>query len=388
MTTMRSATESPSLRPETTLTITPIGDRPSSQLREITPDDLRDLQRRSGYPMVSILVATTPGSCLSRGDRTVIDGLIRQSRERLASECPVTETGEMCAALDTMVAGLIDQPTTEGIALLASDDYAAAYTLRVTPQTRVAIDPTFATRDLARSLAENPPLAILILTSQEARIVLSISGHLHEIARIERTSAGADNRRGHLHQGERTHRRTGKADSHLRQVDEALGDAHRTRDLPIILVSAEPTASRFRKLTSHAIAGVITGNHAHTGGSQLSRLVRPVTDEILDELRADACGQLERAIDHGSAAIGIDEVWTAATNGAIRLLLVDCTYQYRAVPSADHSVLMHVDGVIGPDVLDDAVDEIIEMVSHHGGHVRFTRPGNHSKHRIAAVLSA
>ena len=54
-------------------------------LREVTPADLTRLQRLSGYPMVSVLLPTTPGARLGPVDQANLDALV----ERAARACSV-----------------------------------------------------------------------------------------------------------------------------------------------------------------------------------------------------------------------------------------------------------------------------------------------------------
>ena len=359
-------------------------------LREVTPADLTRLQRLSGYPMVSVLLPTTPGARLGPVDQANLDALVERAQRRLAAELPGAQVDDLIGPLRRLAAQVTAWPTGQGLVLFAGASIVEAYRLALSPAPRVVIDPSFATRDLARSVAENPPYRLLTLESGSAVLYLGTGTQLQKRATGGFPLGAADtdspaDRRGHRHQGEPTHRSPSRWDRFLRQVDEALDADRRTRDLPLILAAAEPLASRYRRRTNQPIVGTIPGNHRRTATARLVALARPVVELYLARQRQEALDGLERAIDGRRAAAGINQVWQAAIDGRVVLLLVDPAYNYPALAAPDGRSLTRSRDAEHPDVLDDAVDEIIELVARHGGRVCFTTIAG-TGNQIAAVL--
>ena len=360
-------------------------------LREVTPADLARLQHLSGYPMVSVLLPTTPGARLTPEDQANLTALVERAHRRLTGELPGAQVDELIGPLRRLAAQVIESPAGPGLVLFAGAGVVEAYRIALSPAPRVVIDPSFATRDLARVVAENPPYRLLTLASGSAALYLGTGAQLHERATgggfpigEPPTDSPAD-RRGHLHQGEPSHRGAHRWDRFLRQVDEALTADQRTRDLPLILAAAEPLASRYRRRTSHEFVGTIAGNHQRTPTARLAGLARPVIELHLAQQRQEARDGLERAVDQRRAAMGIHQVWQAASDGRIALLLVDPAYTYPALAAPDGRSLTRSHDPEHPDVLDDAVDEIIELAARRGGRVCFTTLDG-TGHEIAAVL--
>jgi len=360
-------------------------------LRELTPVDLTRLQNLNGYPMVSVLMPTTPGARLDPADTSRLCHLIDRAERRLAVELPDTEIDKVIVPFRQLASRIVDQSATGlGLALFCGAGVLEAYRLPLRPDARVVIDPTFATRDLARAVLDNPPYRILTLASGTARLYLGTSTHLRE--RVDhgfpidsRATAGTADRRGHLHQGERTHHDSRRWDSFLRDVDRALTGDHGTRALPLVLAAAEPLASRYRNRTAHHVIGTIPGNHQRTTTTRLSELARPVIDDHLSNRRRHSLGELDQAINRRLAVSGINEVWRAAHDGRVVLLVVDPEYMYPALPAPDGRSLTPASNREHPAVIDDAVDEAIEAVARSGGHTCFTALA--PDHRgIAAVL--
>ncbi|MFT7646260.1 MAG: hypothetical protein ACI8Y4_000994 [Candidatus Poriferisodalaceae bacterium] len=359
----------------------------AAQARPITPSVLAELQACSGYPMVSILAPTTPGGSQTPADRALISSLIAAARARFASECPDRDPAELFDAIDDLAETIANHPTGLGVALLSGSRNATAHLLQVAPHPRAVIDPTFATRDLARSILENPPYRILDLSSRTARLHLAAGPTTVECRTLVDSADAEDDapdRRGHLHQSEPSHRTKRHLDRYLRAVETALEADNETAELPLVIAAAEPIASRFRNQSRQPIIGTIAGNHQRTASGALAALARPIIDDHLCAQHELARQRLDRAIGCHHAAIGLDEVWRAANEGSITLLLVDPTYTASAVPSADGRALTPVIDM-GANVLDDAVDEIIELVAHRRGTIEFTELDADHR-RIAAVL--
>ena len=72
---------------------------PADPLRELTPADLSRLQVLQGYPMVSVLVPTTPSAGIGPEASTELSRLIDRAEQRLASELPDEEVDEIIDAL-------------------------------------------------------------------------------------------------------------------------------------------------------------------------------------------------------------------------------------------------------------------------------------------------
>lgn len=360
-------------------------------VRDLNPVDLARLQHLTGYPMVSVVLATRPGPRLDNVDGATIERLIDHAERRLTIELAGHDISEVIEPLRQLRAQIADEPAGLGLALFSGAGVIEAYRLPLGPVARVVVDPTFATRDLARAVLENPPYRLLSLSAGTARLYIGTGALLDHLVGdgfpMSEDPAPDDraDRRGHLHQGERTHRNPRRWDRFLREVDHALAADHRRRDLPLILAAAEPIASLFQNRAGQPIIGTVAGNHQRTGRARLAELARPVIDAHLDRERQQALDRLEAATDRRRAVYGVSDVWRAALDRRVQLLLVDPDYVYPAVPAPDGRSLTPALDPEHPDALDDAVDEIIELVARRGGDACFT-PLQQSSHGIAAVL--
>lgn len=357
-------------------------------LQALTPIRLDRLQRATGYPMVSVLTPTTHGARMSPQDRVELDRLLHTVDSRLTLELDGPEIRELTDPLRVLAAQLADTPARHGLALYHGAGTLEAYQLSHRPVARVVIDPTFATRDLVRDQLDNPPYRLLVLSAGTARLHIGSGIELTEHTRAPFPISADEqppDRRGHLHQAVRTHTSPRRADAFLRVVDAALRADRATSTLPLVLAAAEPLASRLPTRSSQPIIGVVAGNHEHTRTSRLAELAQPIVAAHLARQRQETLDDLERAASQRRAAFGVQDVWTAARDRRVARLVVDPTYAQPATTTADARHITPAPDPDQPEVLDDAVDDIIETVTRHGGAISFV-PLSDSQGRIAAVL--
>jgi hypothetical protein len=176
-------------------------------------------------------------------------------------------------------------------------------------------------------------------------------------------------------------RRTGRGGSagspaFLRAVDRALVPYLRLHPSPLVLVGPERLVAEFRSLTrAGRIAGAVTGSRAQAPLPELARLARPVLDAYLHSRQVEALELLERRTGAHRAVEGLTDCWLAARRERPEMLAVEDTLVRPARLSADGDVLLPADDVEAPDVLDDAVDELIELVLERGGWVALVEEG-------------
>lgn len=116
------------------------------------------------------------------------------------------------------------------------------------------------------------------------------------------------------------------------------------------------------------MAGTITGNSDKVTMAELVPEVWPIVREVRDRQRADALAAMDAAMGEGKVVSTLEEVWRLAQDGRGKLLLVEKGYHVSAVVD-EKGGLQVVAKPGGTEVMDDAVDEIIEAVLAKGGEV-------------------
>jgi len=366
-----------------------------------SPSQVAQLQGVRGYPCVSLLMSTTPAPRMTPGDALRLRQLAAHALTRLRAE-------DLDAGVAPVVDGLVAQasvaPTGTAVAVFAGAGTAEVVPLPVLVRDRAVVDPSFATRDLVRALHRTPRHVVLTLSADEARLFDGAAGSLRPATRSSFPLATDDAQHGAGTGGTGGHNRYDRAGrsgsgrgtrreadlaAHLRRVDRALGTYLQLHPAPVVLVGPERLLATYRGLSRHLgrLAGCITGSHVRTPLPELARLIRPVLDAYLHSRESEALELVERRRSAGRAVCGMPAAWLAARRERPEMLAVEDTLFYPARLDQGGDLLLPAEDVEHPDVLDDAVDELVELVLDRGGWVALVRPGTLANHdRVALTL--
>ncbi|KGI70464.1 hypothetical protein MJO55_27150 [Mycolicibacterium rufum] len=353
--------------------MSPVTTPPAERDTVLTAYEVTELQSQRAYPSISILATTRPGPTLHGEDVSALRGLAADAARRLAAEHTDhldADPEQLLAAVHELIGEAAGRPTDRAVALFVSATQRRRVNLPVPVVNRCVIDPTFATRDLVRALQHTPHHAVLLLSADEARLLHDRGGILTRV-----TSGGFPVRRRTL--GARRSSADERPTDFLRRVDRALGVALRLDPMPLVLAAPEPTASRFQRLSRNTgrLAGVVRGSHLHTGAEELTTLTRPVLQDYLRSRAQEALDLVEQRAGTGRVLTDITSAWRAARWERPELLAVEEDYFYPARLGQDGDSLIPTDEVDHPDVIDDAVDELIEIVLGRGGWIALLAAG-------------
>lgn len=345
-----------------------------------SPLEVLALQAVKDYPAISVLCTTQPAPVMTTTDAARLEGLVDHALRRLREEFAAAECAPLRQRLGDLVDDATHRPTRAAVAFYVSSRHASAWSLPSSVVNRTVLDPTFATRDLVRALHRTPRHVVLVLTEHEARLFDGVgdtllppfggpfpivSGRARHGSR--RATGGTSQTRGDGRAG----------DSHLRTVDRALGTYLSLHPAPLVIVGASRTLSRFSALSRNLgrCAGRVQGSHARTPLPTLVRLIRPVLEAYLRSREQEALALLEQRARAGRVATGMPAVWLASRAERPEMLAVEEGLFYPARLSSDGDLLQPAVDIEHPDVIDDAVDEVIETVLRRGGWIALVADG-------------
>lgn len=356
-----------------------------------TPAEVLSLQSVHEYPAISILCSTAAAPAMPTVTVARLEQLVDDATRRLRSEFGTAVAASLRDDLIHLVDDAKERPTRAAVALYVSNRHISAWGLPQPVVDRAVVDPTFATRDLVRSLHRTPRHVVLVLTEHEARLFDGAGDTLlppfgGPFPLIDRTP--------------RRHTRTGggpvkggdedrRADTFFRTVDRALGTYLSLHPAPLVLVGAGRTLTRFTRISRNLgrLAGSVQGSHARTPLPTLARLIRPVIEDYLRSREQEALALLARRSRSATVATGMPAVWLAARAERPEMLAVEEGLFYPARVSQDGDLIRPAGDLEHPEVIDDAVDEVIETVLRRGGWVALVQDGALSDaERIALTL--
>ncbi|HYO85316.1 MAG TPA: hypothetical protein VES01_02495 [Dermatophilaceae bacterium] len=343
------------------------------------------MQAAVSAPSVSLLLNTRLGARMTAADATRLRQLAVTAGDRLSAEPAGESRDKTSRRLAEVVRRAIAGPTSTSLAVYCSASEEHIVPLQIEVNERAVVEPSFATRDLLRALHRAPRHLVLVLTGTQARLFSGQGPHLLPVvgSAFPLVAGPAEPRSGVR---ERTPGRAGRPHSSdsradpspfLQQVDQALGSYRMLHPSPLVLIGPTRLLTRFRELSHNLnrLAGTVTGSHTRTPLPALAHLVRPVLDAYLHSRQAEALDLLDRRMGTDRVVTGMAAVWLAAHYKRVEMLAVEDTLIYPARLSDDGDLVVPAEDVGAPDVLDDAVDELIELVLARGGWVALVEQG-------------
>ncbi len=360
---------------------------PPPPLRLPTAADVARLAAERHPMCLSVLMTTTPSERMLPADRATLQGLTLDALRRLDEEPDQRATAQTRAALAATIAHAQSGPTDRGLAILVSPQGTHLLHLRVAPRDRVVLDPTFATRDLVRSAAEDPAFLTLVIDGRAARLLHYGQRYTrpllgHDFPMIRPTDSHRGSGSGAGGDGARRERMR----SFLRDVDARLAARIEEFGLPVVLVASDRTAAEYLNLApGRRIAAVVRTGNANTPMADLERAGRDALAEHIRDRAAAALDTVAVRLAHGRAVAGLAAAWQAIDQSDPDLLVVEHTHEAAARLSEDGLDLVADPEELG--VLDDAVDELIEAALARGVEVVTVPDGALARHgRLVLAL--
>ena len=331
---------------------------------------LQELQRQRAYPSVTLLQSTVPGSRMDDDDLAGLTHLADLADRRLDGDVPDEIRVPIVSTIMDLLGEAAQLPSTKGISICVSPHFSAVVRLGRDVRSRCIIDDTFATRDMVADLNRTAEFRVVTVSDRKARLLVGDRSRLVEdlteawpLLRDEEQSLG----------------------QWSREVSHALGREQQALSLPTVIAGVDRSVREILKLDRPITIGLISGNHDRTGWVDLHTAAWPL---VTDWLRSDRQRARER-LDHAHGARryagGIEEVWDLANDGRVELLVVEESYDFPARVSGGR--LQAAKDRWAPDVVDDAVDELIEIVLQKGGSTVIVPDGDLIElDRVAAVL--
>jgi len=355
----------------------------------ITRQDLTHLQSLESIPALSILLPTHRTSPDNKQDPILVKNLVNEAKVRLGEEYSKRELEPLLNNIDALVDSIDYAHTLGGLALYISHDFAKLYYLPFPVPARVVIDKTFATRDLVYGLHRDLRYWVLLLSQGSTRLLAGMGDVLEEVedenfAR-QMTGPGATEA---LPPETDSSYRDDRQRRFFQEVDKIFSDYTAGEVLPLIVGGVDRQVSFFQEVSQHSgvIAGSLIGNFDRATLHEITPPVWDIVQTVRDAQQSDALKTLDEAVSTQKFVSTIGEAWRLAQEGRGKLLLVEKNYHEPAILSANGGIELVAEPG-GTEVIDDAVDEIIEAVLANRGEVVLVEDGSLEQHqRIALVL--
>lgn len=355
--------------------------------------DLKELMSYKEYPSISILFPTYRTFPENKQDGIRLNNLIKELEKRLLKEFSKRETQPIIDKLNKLLEEHNHSYNLDGLAIFVNKDFAAKYLLPFSVKEQVVIDSTFLTRDILFTINRSPRYYVLALSEKPTRLFEGFHNKLTEIKNQDFPMVHEGPGGSAPLPGELGVNKSAVRDEHhrifFRSVDKAFMNVYNEEKLRLILIGVDRYLAFYKEIMANKgiLIGEIKGNYDKANEHELSKLVWPLAYDNLLKQRKEFLNRLENAVSAQKATSGIDEVWRFAVDGRLDTVLVEEDYHYPAILSEDGRKLIKAEDKKAPRVMDDAVDNLLEIVIDKGGKVYFMEDGSLEKYQsIAGIL--
>lgn len=280
----------------------------------------------------------------------------------------------------------------EGMGLYVSEGVRFYSTFPFTVSESIHIAKSFRLKELLMKQQYAVPYSVLYIDEKEIRLYTGQLKKLNEIRNGEfpiiyeetyeyQPSSRSTSLAGYAHvksfEQEKNAIEKIRHEAFIQQADDQL-HKYLQHSEALVLCGTTRNTSAFLNRTTHAgkIVTVLNGNYSHYHETEFSNMVWPSMQAFIHEQMIDSISDYNEKVGEGLAEKGILNVWEAVSNGRGDTLLVEKNYQvkgflinhnfwqlYLSPPARKHTVL------------EDAVNNLLEMLLEKNGRAVFTEDG-------------
>ncbi len=348
---------------------------------------LQQMLNEKGQPCLSLILTTFKLSPAREQNQEIIRKAISTGKALLRANqnWPAEILSILSDKLDELVYHLDYNHLMEGLGLFVSPHFSKSILFPFSVKEQIILGNSFETRDIGYLNQTMADFYILSLSKKEIHFFESTVDGLMEIRNDHFPVVFEDDYeydrpvRGHSFgnvvkgfERDKSISQEMRQIAFLKTIDEEL-KPYLKEDQVCILNGVTEVISNFESITSHRshIIGTITRNLSFTP-STLYDKGKTIFMEFKKQKRQKLINEIRESIGKNRAAIGLQEVWKNAWEGKGRSLVVEKDFYHRGyfLPGEEH--LLHFSPPLGEyQIINDAVDDVIEKVLEKNGEVNF-----------------
>ncbi|WP_439698615.1 hypothetical protein ACFGVS_10775 [Mucilaginibacter sp. AW1-7] len=332
-------------------------------------------------PALSLILPLEPHISLKTETAHIVKIAADNAEREMRRYYPEEQCQLIMRKLQSLTADLDIPAKKKGMAIYISPVFEKVLYLDCPVTQQIIVDESFEIRDLLYNAKQDIKFLLLLLTAQESRFFLGDAVGLTPLparmaGSIETEERDMPERISNF--SDMTEHKQVTARKFLAHIDHELGDLVGEHQLPVLVLGTEGIIGEFRKQSKYtaSVIGYLSGNYDSTSLAALTELIEPHLDAWKITRQQQWIEQVGEAADQFRLAVGIREVWQAASEGKGKLLIVEKSYGFPAQHGVEPGT---IEALTEPynhfSYIRDAVDDVLEKVLGSGGDVVFTEDG-------------
>ena len=358
---------------------------------------------KKAFPSVSIILPVSNRFPDYKTGEERMKYLLKETEKKLVRDFPESKVQSLIKDMYALSGKIDYKKLSQGLALYVSPYREKIINLPFEVKEKVIIDNTFEVRDLLFAAKNNFSYAVITLSEKKVRVFSGFDYRLSEI-KIEEMPYNIDDVGGEglsrtasftsfssvRNVSDQKSYLENKLEKYLREIDYVISTEESLKKIPLVICGTDRITGHFKNVTKNSkhILGYVHGNFDKTASNEIAERVNPFLRKNTETGQNEILSKLEAAMNKKKVVSGIRDVWNAAYNKRGRILLVEKDYSVKAKTGKKPDVLITA-GVKENDYhfINDAVDDVMELVLKYGGDVSFVDNGKLAEHSKIALIT-
>lgn len=296
--------------------------------------------------------------------------------------------------LHHLMNGIELSSTGPGIAIFVSDDIEKVFHLPFAVSEKVVIDDSFEVRDLLYAAKIDRSYMLVLISKNNVTTLLGYGKSLISVEMEGMPDNVKDVTTQHSLPGWDYFDKKSYDETNLNKfihfIDEVIQRELNGTGMPVIIFGDSKILGHYRKTSKMAndILDYIEGNYEMASKQELLKRIEPSLKKLGLAEETKALKVLDEAVSKNQFTSGISQVWRVAAEARGRLLLVEKDYRESARLGPDgFSLILDTETENVYNRIEDAVDDIIELVLKNRGDVVFVSEGALTAHQRIAMVN-
>lgn len=311
-------------------------------------------------------------------DPLTLKNLIKEAEQRLSADLDKRKVKILMDRIQELERSIDHSRNLESLILYVNEELSEMVRLPIPVTDRVVIDPTFATRDLIRSLHLETEYLILVLSRQKVRLIEAFND---KVVREIGSPFPLENKQLYsTNPAELSNasRQTQLVAEFFNRVDKALNEVRKESPLPVLICTEESNYHEYLKVADQKnsiYTTYLNRNRLDDKDHAIVSEAWPLVKEIVKARNLSRIEDLHKAVSTGKFLSDVNDIWRALPEGRVQTLFVQQGL-YQPVKIQDNQLVkIPEEEAFTGDVIDDIYDELIEINFNYGGDVVFLPPG-------------
>ena len=343
---------------------------------------LKNLKDITADNCITIIMNTHRTSPDNLKDEITLKNLIKEVENRLLADTTKRNATSLIDKLNTLAKEIDHNYNLDSLMLFVNDNIAEFARLPIHVEDRVAIDDSFATRDLMRAIHTEANYYVLVLSQEKARLIEALND---KVVKEFKSPFPIENKQFYTRnkaEAAISARKSSLIAEFYNIVDKEVNAIRKEKPLPVLICTVEENYPEYLKIADQKDSIFDTylnknrmDEKDHAIVSEAAVLVEAATSDKNNERKSE----LLKAVTENKFLSDTNEIYRAIKEGRIQTLFIEQGLFQPATLDDDKITYVSDSHRSDKGVIDDIYDEMISMNMNFGGDVVFLPKGELSK---------